>query len=129
MSDKKNNNDKLNQYTEDYLAGAVSLLFKLNKDDINKVIEQLIELKSRQGRLFLLGVGGGAANCSHAVNDFRKICHIEAYAPTDNVGELTARTNDDGWETIFINWLKGSNLNSKDAIMILWVGGGNLEKN
>jgi len=129
MSDKKNNNDKLNQYTEDYLAGAVSLLFKLNKDDINKVIEQLIELKRRQGRLFLLGVGGGAANCSHAVNDFRKICHIESYAPTDNVGELTARTNDDGWNTVFINWLKISQLSKKDAVMVFSVGGGNKEKN
>ena len=129
MSDKKNNNDKLNQYTEDYLAGAVSLLFKLNKDDINKVIEQLIELKSRQGRLFLLGVGGGAANCSHAVNDFRKICHIESYAPTDNVGELTARTNDEGWATVFVEWLKTSKLSANDAVFIFSVGGGNLEKN
>ena len=129
MSNKNKNNNSIGQYTEDYLAGAVALLFKLSKEDINKIIERLIELKKRQGRLFLLGVGGGAANCSHAVNDFRKICHIESYAPTDNVGELTARTNDDGWDSVFVNWLKISQLSKKDAVMVFSVGGGNKEKN
>lgn len=123
---KKNKRDS---YIDSYLKGAIRVIEKLDQQEINKTIEQLAGLKKRQGRLFLLGVGGGAANCSHAVNDFRKICHIETYAPTDNVGELTARTNDDGWETVFVNWLKGSNLSKKDAIMVFSVGGGNLEKN
>lgn len=119
----------INFYIDDYLAGDLSAIFKLSKKDISSGIKLLSDLKKRKGRLFLLGVGGGAPNCSHAVNDFRKIANIESYAPTDNVGELTARTNDDGWETIFVNWLKVSNLNSKDAVFILSVGGGNLEKN
>jgi len=101
----------------------------LDKKEIKKTLDELIKLKKRKGRLFLLGVGGSAANCSHAVNDFRKICGIESYAPTDNVGELTARTNDDGWETVFVNWLKGSQLTKKDAVIVFSVGGGNLEKN
>lgn len=116
-------------YIDNYLAGTVAAIFKLSKKDIEECINLLIDLKKRNGRLFLLGVGGGAANSSHAVNDFRKIANIESYAPVDNVSELTARTNDDGWETIFVNWLKVSKLSSKDAIMILSVGGGNLEKN
>src|SRR3954470_11509990 len=89
----------------------------------------LLALRDRGGRLFILGVGGSAANCSHAVNDFRKLCGIEAYAPTDNVSELTARTNDEGWETVFAAWLRTSRANSKDAVFIFSVGGGNLEKN
>lgn len=121
--------DDVGKYVEDYLAGAVSVLFKLVRPDFEKMIEKLVELKKRKGRLFLIGVGGSAANCSHAVNDFRKICHIETYTPVDNVSELTARTNDDGWDTIFINWLKGSNLSKNDAIMVFSVGGGNVEKN
>ncbi len=131
-ADSLNKIEKLaeeSSYIDDYLAGALSAIFKLSKKDIANCIEILAELKRRKGRLFLLGVGGGAANCSHAACDFRKITHIEAYAPVDNVTELTARTNDDGWQTIFINWLKVSQLTSKDAIMILSVGGGNLEKN
>src|SRR3989338_3627662 len=116
-------------FIDEYLGGVLSAVFQPSKKDIADCIILLANLKERNGRLFLLGVGGSAANCSHAVNDFRKIAGIESYAPTDNVAELTARTNDDGWETIFINWLKGSNLNSKDAIMVLSVGGGNLEKN
>lgn len=116
-------------YIDDYLGGALATMFKLSKKDIDECINLLVNLKKRNGRLFLLGVGGGAANCSHAVCDFRKIANIEAYAPSDNVSELTARTNDDGWETVFVNWLKISNLNSKDAVMVLSVGGGNLEKN
>lgn len=117
------------KYVEDYLAGVVSALFKLTRKDVEQIIERLLELKKRKGRLFLLGVGGSAANCSHAVNDFRKICTIEAYTPIDNVSELTARTNDDGWDTVFVNWLKGSQLSNKDAVMVFSVGGGNLEKN
>lgn len=122
-------NDNITSYIDDYLAGVLAAVYKLSKKDIVDCIELLADLKNRKGRLFLLGVGGGAPNCSHAVNDFRKVANIETYAPTDNVGELTARTNDDGWETIFVNWLKVSNLNSKDAVFILSVGGGNLEKN
>lgn len=116
-------------YIDDYLAGILAAIFKLSKKDIEECINLLIDLKKRNGRLFLLGVGGGAANCSHAACDFRKITNIEAYTPADNVTEITARTNDDGWETIFVNWLKVSQLSSKDAIMVLSVGGGNLEKN
>jgi D-sedoheptulose 7-phosphate isomerase len=117
------------KYINDYLKGAVEIIEKLDHGEIEKMIALLLKVKKNKGRLFLLGVGGGAANCSHAVNDFRKICHIETYAPTDNVGELTARTNDDGWETVFVNWLKGSHLSKKDAVMVFSVGGGNLEKN
>src|SRR5436309_8794238 len=91
--------------------------------------QKLVDVRARGGRLFILGVGGSAANASHAVNDFRKICGIETYAPTDNVSELTARTNDDGWDTVFVNWLRVSKLNAKDAVFVLSVGGGNVEKN
>lgn len=117
------------KYINDYLKGAVEIIQKLNRQEIEKTIALLLKVKKNNGRLFLLGVGGGAANCSHAVNDFRKICNIEAYTPIDNVSELTARTNDDGWETVFVNWLKQSRLTKKDAIMVFSVGGGNLEKN
>jgi D-sedoheptulose 7-phosphate isomerase len=98
-------------------------------DAIEKCADELARVRERGGRLFILGVGGSAANASHAVNDFRKICGFEAYAPTDNVSELTARTNDEGWATIFAEWLKGSRINSKDGLLIFSVGGGNLEKN
>src|SRR5439155_26306735 len=91
--------------------------------------ELLVELRTTGGRLFFLGVGGSAANASHAVNDFRKIAQIEAYAPTDNVSELTARTNDEGWETVFVNWLRGSRLTACDMVIVLSVGGGDLERN
>ena len=102
---------------------------KIDKNQISKLVNTLIKIRNRKGRVFFLGVGGSAANCSHAVNDFRKICEIECYAPTDNVSELTARINDDGWESSLKNWLKVSNLNSKDAVFIMSVGGGNKEKN
>ena len=98
------------------------------KKKINQFVDGIIKIKKSKGRLFFLGVGGSAGNCSHAVNDFRKLCKIESYAPTDNISELTARTNDEGWETIFENWLKVSNLNKKDGIVIFSVGGGNLKK-
>lgn len=115
-------------FSQEYLDGAVEAIKKLSVEDIDATIEQLLNLKKRGGRLFLLGVGGSAANCSHAVNDFRKIAGIECYTPVDNVSELTARTNDDGWDTIFTEWLKGSNLSKNDAVMIFSVGGGNKEK-
>ena len=129
MSKKQINNSSSDKYIQDYLDTASLVISQLNKQDIEKVITKLIYLKENKGRLFLLGVGGSAANCSHAVNDFRKIAGIEAYSPTDNIAEITARTNDDGWETVFINWLKVSKLNKNDAVMILSVGGGNIEKN
>lgn len=96
---------------------------------VDKLIQELCELRDRNGRLFILGVGGSAANATHAVNDFRKLCGIEAYAPTDNVSELTARVNDDGWHTVFSEWLCTSRINDRDALLIFSVGGGNLEKN
>lgn len=95
---------------------------------IEKLVNEISGIKKNKGRIFFLGVGGSAGNCSHAVNDFRKLCEIECYSPTDNVSELTARTNDEGWKTIFVEWLKISNLNKKDAIFIFSVGGGNKEK-
>jgi D-sedoheptulose 7-phosphate isomerase len=112
-----------------FLADAAKILAQLDADAIEQLAEHLVKLRNRGGRLFLLGVGGSAANCSHAVNDFRKITQIEAYAPTDNVSELTARTNDEGWETVFVQWLRVSKLTSKDMIFVLSVGGGDLEKN
>ncbi|MCG3204385.1 MAG: Phosphoheptose isomerase [Elusimicrobia bacterium] len=102
---------------------------QLDKGAIDKMVERLVKLRSEGGRLFLLGVGGSAGNCGHAVNDFRKLAGIEAYAPTDNVSELTARTNDEGWDTVFSAWLKVSRGGPKDAILIFSVGGGNREKN
>ncbi|MBI4991297.1 SIS domain-containing protein [Candidatus Gottesmanbacteria bacterium] len=115
-------------YIDNYFKGAISLINKLNHKEVEKTVGELIKLKKRKGRLFLLGVGGSAANCSHAVNDFRKICGIEAYTPVDNVSELTARTNDNGWESVFVTWLMESNLSKKDAVMIFSVGGGDLKK-
>ena len=100
----------------------------INKKDIEKLVFSILEIKKNNGRLFFLGVGGSAANSSHAVNDFRKICDIECYCPTDNVSEFSARVNDDGWDSSFTEWLKVSKLNSRDAIFIFSVGGGNIEK-
>jgi D-sedoheptulose 7-phosphate isomerase len=102
---------------------------RLPADKVEALCDELVALRAREGRLFIIGVGGSAGNCSHAVNDFRKLCGIEAYAPTDNVSELTARTNDEGWPTVFSEWLKVSRANAKDAILVFSVGGGNLEKN
>ena len=116
-------------YAAQHLKEASEIIQKLDIESIEKMAVLLAKVKSDQGRIFFLGVGGSAGNCSHAVNDFRKIVEIESYAPTDNVSELTARTNDDGWPTIFEPWLKLSKLNSKDAVFIFSVGGGNLEKN
>ena len=112
-----------------YLAEVKRIVDSLDVAVIERMAELLAKVRSRGGRLFFLGVGGSAGNCSHAVNDFRKIAGIEAYAPTDNVSELTARTNDEGWETVFVEWLKVSRLKRGDAIFVFSVGGGNLEKN
>lgn len=119
----------VSEYTRNYLNGSIAITQQINQADYNKLLEEFLKLKHRQGRLFIIGVGGSAANCSHAVNDFRKLCNIETYAPTDNVSELTARTNDEGWDTVFSKWLKTSRLNKNDAILVFSVGGGNLEKN
>ena len=121
---KKNNNHVLN-----YFAHIGNLSSKINKNQIEHLAKTIVKIRKNKGRLFFLGVGGSAGNCSHAVNDFRKICEIECYTPTDNVSELTARINDEGWESSFANWLMISNLSSKDAIFIMSVGGGNKKKN
>jgi len=118
-----------NDFIETYFQQAAEICSKINKDDVNKLASGLVALRNRNGRLFILGVGGSAGNASHAVNDFRKLCDIEAYAPTDNVSELTARTNDEGWETVFSAWLRTSRANEKDAVLVFSVGGGNEEHN
>jgi len=116
-------------FAHTHLDEAKRIIDALDVGVIDRMAEALAALRVRSGRLFFLGVGGSAGNCSHAVNDFRKIVGIEAYAPTDNVSELTARTNDEGWETVFVEWLKVSRLKPDDALFIFSVGGGNLEKN
>ncbi|HEY2817073.1 MAG TPA: SIS domain-containing protein [Casimicrobiaceae bacterium] len=116
-------------YAKQHLNEAVAIIEKMDSDAIERMADLLADLREAGGRLFFLGVGGSAGNCSHAVNDFRKIVGIESYAPTDNVSELTARTNDEGWATIFTEWLKVSRLCSRDAIFVFSVGGGNLERN
>ncbi len=116
-------------YTARFLTEAKQVIDGLNVEAIEHMASILEQTRQRGGRLFILGVGGSAANASHAVNDFRKIVGIEAYAPTDNVSELTARTNDEGWPTIFVEWLRVSRLKPEDLILVLSVGGGNLEKN
>ena len=116
-------------YAQQHLNESIEIIRKIDSTQIEKMADLLAKVKVDGGRIFFLGVGGSAGNCSHAVNDFRKIVGIEAYAPTDNVSELTARTNDEGWSTIFVEWLKISKLLAKDAIFIFSVGGGNLEKN
>ena len=116
-------------FSDDFLEEVKTVVDGLDRTVIERTVEILAEVRENDGRLFILGVGGSAASSSHAVNDFRKIAGMEAYAPTDNVAELTARTNDDGWPSVFVNWLKGSHLNAKDALLIMSVGGGNLEKN
>jgi D-sedoheptulose 7-phosphate isomerase len=116
-------------YSDQHLREAAEIISKIDPAVCEKAVELLAAVRKQGGRLFVLGVGGSAANASHAVNDFRKLACIESYAPTDNVSELTARTNDDGWSSVFTEWLKGSRLNEKDAILILSVGGGDLERN
>ena len=116
-------------FVQQHLGEAQRIMRRLDVGAIEKMVRQLAALRRRGGRLFLLGVGGSAANCSHAVNDFRKLCGIEAYAPTDNVSELTARINDEGWAGVFAEWLKASRLNKNDMLFIMSVGGGDAEKN
>lgn len=116
-------------FSQQFLAEAMQVIERLDSNAIESMVDILAETKAQEGRLFILGVGGSAGNASHAVNDFRKIVGIESYAPTDNVSELTARTNDEGWATIFDSWLKISHLKATDTILIFSVGGGNLEKN
>jgi D-sedoheptulose 7-phosphate isomerase len=119
----------MDSFIVEYLNEVKTVTEKVNAADIEKLVDQLAALQQREGRLFLLGVGGSAGHASHAVNDFRKICGIEAYTPTDNVSELTARINDEGWDSCFAEWLKGSRISKKDGVLVFSVGGGNREKN
>src|ERR1039457_2449097 len=114
-------------YAKTHLDETIAIVQQLDIEAIEALVSRLVALRAKGGRLFFLGVGGSAANCSHAVNDFRKIVGIESYAPTDNVSELTARTNDEGWDGVFSSWLSGSRLSSKDAVLVLSVGGGDRE--
>ena len=116
-------------HVKEYFSETTQICNKIDVTSIEKMVDLLKKIREDGGRLFFVGVGGSAGNCSHAVNDFRKLCGIEAYSPIDNVSELTARTNDEGWDTIFSEWLKVSRLNEKDAIFVLSVGGGDAEKN
>jgi D-sedoheptulose 7-phosphate isomerase len=116
-------------FINQYFTEAKEIIDKIDRTQILKMVSIINETRDKRGRLFILGVGGGAGHASHAVNDFRKICGIESYTPTDNVSELTARVNDDGSETAYVNWLKISNLNQNDMLLVFSVGGGNLEKN
>ena len=117
------------KYLKKHLEDHIKIAAEIDLKSINEILKLLINLKKRKGRLFILGVGGSAGNASHAVNDFRKLCGIEAYAPADNVSELTARTNDDGWENVFSKWLETSNLSSKDMLLFFSVGGGSVKRN
>src|SRR3984957_4113533 len=119
----------MSSYSAQHLAETAEIVQKLEPEDLEKMAALLADVRARGGRLFFLGVGGSAANASHAVNDFRKIVGIESYAPTDNVSELTVRSNDEGWASVFVEWLKGSHLRAEDALMVFSVGGGNVEKN
>ena len=117
------------EFAKEYLIEAKKIIDQLNVNAIERMVEVIEETRRKNGRMFVLGVGGSAANASHAVNDFRKIVGLEAYTPTDNVSELTARTNDDGWASVFVEWLKTSGLRGNDMLLVFSVGGGNLEKN
>jgi len=119
----------MTSHSETFLAEVAQIAKLTDHAKVEALAEQLAQLRERSGRLFILGVGGSAANCSHAVNDFRKLCHIEAYTPVDNVAELTARTNDEGWETVFSAWLEVSRASSRDAMLVFSVGGGDAERN
>lgn len=116
-------------YINSYLTEVKQIVEGINVSDIEKMIHLIVDIREKKGRLFFLGVGGGAGNASHAVNDFRKIAGIECYTPVDNVSELTARVNDDGWDTTFVHWLKGNRINSNDGVFVFSVGGGNAQKN
>lgn len=116
-------------FSEQFLSETAEVVRQTRPELLEEAAAQLAKIRERGGRLFILGVGGSAGNAGHAVNDFRKLCGFEAYAPTDNVSELTARTNDEGWETVFAAWLKGSRLNGSDGVLVFSVGGGSLERN
>ena len=116
-------------HTSSFFSQTASIASQIDAERVETLADHLVQIRSNAGRLFIIGVGGSAANASHAVNDFRKLCAIETYAPTDNVSELTARTNDEGWETVFSEWLKISRLNENDGILVLSVGGGNRGEN
>ena len=118
-----------NSHATTYFEEVSGIASRISVDEVEALVSELVALRERHGRLFFLGVGGSAGNCGHAVNDFRKLCGIESYAPTDNVSELTARTNDEGWSTVFSEWLKVSRANEKDAVFVFSVGGGSLERN
>lgn len=119
----------MNIHAKTYFQEVIKVAELIDYESVERLAKELVDLRGSGGRLFLLGVGGSAGNCSHAVNDFRKLCGIEAYAPTDNVSEITARTNDEGWDTVFAAWLRISKANDGDAVLVFSVGGGNLEKN
>lgn len=119
----------MKSFSESHLDDAVKIIEAIDKEQIERLAREISRVASSNGRIFFIGVGGSSGNCSHAVNDFRKICGIESYAPTDNVSELTARANDEGWETIFSEWLKVSRLCQDDAVFVMSVGGGSLESN
>jgi D-sedoheptulose 7-phosphate isomerase len=119
----------VSSFADRYLAETVEIVERLDRDELEHLATGLAEVRDAGGRLFVLGVGGSAGHAGHAVNDFRKLCAFEAYAPTDNVSELTARTNDDGWESVFAEWLRGSRLGGRDAVLVFSVGGGDLERN
>ncbi len=119
----------MSNFPQSYFQNVTQIVSEIDQDIIEKMVDELCALRKRKGRLFFLGVGGSAANCSHAVNDFRKLCNIEAYTPVDNISELTARTNDEGWHTTFSSWLMTSQVNSKDAVFVLSVGGGDKVRN
>ena len=118
----------ITSHTKKYFEQVKKISDELNKNELEKMVKELDNLRKRRGRIFFLGIGGSAANCSHAVNDFRKLCKIESYSPIDNVSELTARINDEGWNSSFVEWLKISNFSKKDLIFVMSVGGGNLKK-
>jgi D-sedoheptulose 7-phosphate isomerase len=120
--------EEMMSYTAEYLRQAVAITERLDQSSIERMVDLLVQVRNRGGRLFFLGCGGGAGHASHAVNDFRKICGFEAYAPTDNVSELTARINDDGWDTAVAKWLQGSRLGATDAVFVFSVGGGDIQR-
>ena len=121
--------DQQQEYIRQYMDEVCKIAKNISYEAITRLVEELVALRERGGRLFILGVGGSAGNATHAVNDFRKIVAIESYTPTDNVSELTARINDDGWDSCFAKWLRGCRLSSNDGVMIFSVGGGDMEKN
>src|SRR3984893_10760004 len=128
-SGKDESREATMNYTAQYLREAIQIMQQLDSQAIERLLGLLVQVRTELGRIFFLGVGGGAGHASHAVNDFRKIAGVECYAPTDNVSELTARVNDDGWDTGFAEWLKGSRLRREDMVLVLSVGGGDLDRN